>query len=58
MPGGEDWGYNATDERIVPLVAGGRLVGAAGASDGTAEQDEACVVAAARALGFEVDGSV
>ena len=60
QPGGEDWGFNATDRRIVvyaggmPLFAGGRLVGAAGASGGTAEQDEACVTAAALAVGFAV----
>ena len=58
QPGGEDWGFNVTDERIVvyaggmPLYAGERLVGAAGASGGTAQQDEECVTAAARALGF------
>ena len=52
QPGGEDWGFNATDERIVvyaggvPLFVDGRLVGAVGASGGTAEQDEACVTAA------------
>jgi cob(I)alamin adenosyltransferase len=38
QPGGEDWGWNTTDERIVvyaggvPLYADGLLVGAAGAS--------------------------
>ena len=58
QPGGEDWGWNATDERIVvyaggvPLYEGVELVGALGASGGTAEQDEECVAAAARALGF------
>jgi uncharacterized protein GlcG (DUF336 family) len=60
QPGGDDWGFNATDARIVvyaggvPLYAQGRLVGAVGASGGTAEQDEACVSAAASALGFAV----
>ena len=60
QPGGDDWGFNATDERIVvyaggvPLFADGRLVGAVGASGGTAEQDEACVTAAALSLGFGV----
>lgn len=40
--GGEDWGFNTTDDRIVvyaggvALFAGGHLVGAAGASGGTA----------------------
>ena len=59
QPGGDDWGFNATDERIVvyaggvPLHAGGRLVGAVGASGGTAEEDEACATAAARAAGFD-----
>lgn len=58
QPGGDDWGFNATDERIVvyagglPLFADGELVGGAGASGGTPEQDEACVVAAAAAVGF------
>jgi len=60
QPGGEDWGFNTTDERVVvyaggiPLYADGRLVGGAGASGGTAEQDEACVTAAALALGLAV----
>jgi uncharacterized protein GlcG (DUF336 family) len=65
QPGGEDWGFNATDDRIVvyaggvPLFADGLLVGAAGGSGGTAEEDEACVTAAALSLGFtvEADGS-
>ena len=58
QPGGDDWGFNATDERIVvyagglPLFADGELVGGAGASGGTAEQDEACVAAAAASVGF------
>ena len=61
QPGGEDWGFNIADRRIVvyaggvPLFVEGRLVGAAGASGGTAEQDEACVAAAARALGFSAE---
>jgi uncharacterized protein GlcG (DUF336 family) len=60
QPGGDDWGFNATDERIVvyagglPLFAGGELVGGAGASGGTPEQDEACVRDAALAVGFDV----
>jgi uncharacterized protein GlcG (DUF336 family) len=60
QPGGDDWGFNATDTRIVvyaggvPLVVDGRLVGALGASGGTADEDEACVTAAALALGFAV----
>ena len=60
QPGGADWGFNATDERIVvyagglPLYVDGELVGAAGASGGTPEQDEACVRGAAVSLGFDV----
>ena len=59
QPGGDDWGWNTTDPRIVvyaggiPLLADGELVGAIGASGGTAAEDEECVVAAARALGFD-----
>lgn len=58
QPGGADWGWNTTDERIVvyagglPLVADGALVGGIGASGGAADEDEACVAAAARALGL------
>ena len=58
QPGGRDWGWNTTDERIVvyaggvPLVAEGALVGAVGASGGAAEDDEACVLAAIRAVGL------
>jgi uncharacterized protein GlcG (DUF336 family) len=58
QPGGEDWGFNVTDPRIVvyaggvPLFANGQLVGAAGASGASAEEDEACVTAAATAIGF------
>jgi uncharacterized protein GlcG (DUF336 family) len=61
QPGGEDWGFNATDPRVViyaggvPLFVDGRLVGGLGASGGTGEQDEECVVAAAVALGFAVE---
>ena len=59
QPGGDDWGWNTTDARIVvyaggiPLLVEGELVGAVGASGGTAAEDEECVVAAARALGFD-----
>ena len=59
QPGGDDWGWNTTDERIVvyaggiPLLVDGELVGGIGASGGTAREDEECVVAAARALGFD-----
>jgi len=58
QPGGADWGWNTTDDRIVvyaggiPLLADGQLVGGLGASGGAADEDEACVVAAAEALGF------
>jgi glc operon protein GlcG len=61
QPGGEDWGWNATDDRIVvyaggvPLFADGSLVGAVGASGGTADQDEECVTAAALGLGFAAE---
>jgi uncharacterized protein GlcG (DUF336 family) len=61
QPGGADWGWNTTDERIVvyagglPLFVGGELVGAAGASGGTPEQDEACVRAGALAAGLAVE---
>jgi glc operon protein GlcG len=60
QPGGEDWGFNATDTRIVvyaggvPLYSEGRLVGGVGASGGTAEEDEACVTSAASALDFSI----
>ena len=59
QPGGDDWGWNTTDARIVvyaggiPLHVDGELVGAVGASGGTAAEDEECVVAAASALGFD-----
>ena len=58
QPGGADWGWNTTDPRIVvyaggiPLLTDGALVGGLGASGGAADEDEACVVAAAQALGF------
>ncbi len=58
QPGGADWGFNATDPRIVvyagglPLCVDGRLVGGIGASGGAAEEDEACVTAATLAAGF------
>jgi uncharacterized protein GlcG (DUF336 family) len=59
QPGGDDWGWNATDPRIVvyaggvPLFAAGELVGGVGASGGTATEDADCVVAATRSLGFD-----
>jgi uncharacterized protein GlcG (DUF336 family) len=59
QPGGDDWGWNTTDARIVvyaggiPLLVDGELVGAVGASGGTATEDEECVVAAINALGFD-----
>jgi uncharacterized protein GlcG (DUF336 family) len=37
----------------IPLLVGGELVGGLGASGGTAGEDEECVAAAARALGFD-----
>jgi cob(I)alamin adenosyltransferase len=58
QPGGADWGWNTTDDRIVvyaggiPLIVEGRLVGGLGASGGAADDDEACVVVAAESLGF------
>lgn len=59
QPGGDDWGWNTTDPKIVvyaggiPLVVEGEPVGAVGASGGTAGEDEECVAAAATALGFD-----
>jgi uncharacterized protein GlcG (DUF336 family) len=59
QPGGDDWGWNTTDARIVvyaggiPLLVDGELVGAVGASGGAATEDEDCVTAAASALGFD-----
>jgi uncharacterized protein GlcG (DUF336 family) len=59
QPGGDDWGWNTTDPRIVvyaggiPLLADGELVGALGASGGTAAEDEECATAAAAGLGFD-----
>jgi uncharacterized protein GlcG (DUF336 family) len=59
QPGGDDWGWNTTDARVVvyaggiPLLVEGELVGAIGASGGTATEDEECVAAAASALGFD-----
>ena len=51
--------YSRPDPRIVvyaggiPLLAGGELVGGLGASGGTAAEDEECVLAAARSVGFD-----
>jgi uncharacterized protein GlcG (DUF336 family) len=59
QPGGDDWGWNTTDARIVvypggiPLLVDGEIVGAIGASGGTAAEDEECVMAASSALGFD-----
>jgi uncharacterized protein GlcG (DUF336 family) len=59
QPGGDDWGWNTTDPRIVvyaggiPLLADRELVGGLGASGGTAAEDADCVLAAARASGFD-----
>jgi glc operon protein GlcG len=61
QPGGPDWGFDGTDDRVVvyaggiPLFVDGVLVGGAGASGGTAEEDEACVAAAAAAAGFAIE---
>lgn len=61
QPGGDDWGFNVTDPRVVvyaggvPLFVEGRLVGGLGASGGIAEQDEECVAAAAAAAGFAIE---
>jgi len=63
QPGGDDWGWTTTDERIVvyaggvPLYDGDDLVGGLGASGATAEQDEECVTAAANAVGFGIEAS-
>jgi len=59
QPGGDDWAWNTTDPRIVvyaggiPLHVDGELVGGLGASGATAAEDEECVLAAARSLGFD-----
>lgn len=59
QPGGDDWGWNVTDPRIVvyagglPLLVDGELVGGVGASGGTAADDAECVLAAVRSLGFD-----
>ena len=59
QPGGDDWGWNTTDPRIVvyagglPLHVDGELVGGVGASGATAAEDEACVRAAVSSLGFD-----
>ena len=61
QPGGADWGWNTTDERIVvyaggvPLFADGLLVAGVGASGGAAADDEACVVSAVHALGLSIE---
>jgi uncharacterized protein GlcG (DUF336 family) len=59
QPGGDDWGWNVTDRRIVvyagglPLFVEGELVGGVGASGATASEDDDCVLAAVRAVGFD-----
>jgi uncharacterized protein GlcG (DUF336 family) len=59
QPGGDDWGWNSTDPRIVvyagglPLLVDGELVGGVGASGASAEDDAECVSAAVRSLGFD-----
>ena len=59
QPGGDDWGWNTTDARVVvypggiPLLVSGELVGGLGASGAAADQDEECVTVAANAVGFD-----
>jgi uncharacterized protein GlcG (DUF336 family) len=38
----------------IPLISGGRVLGAVAASGGSADQDEACSAAGARAAGFDL----
>ena len=58
QPGGDDWGWNSTDPRIVvyegglPLLVDGELVGGVGASGASAADDAECVSAAVRSLSF------
>ena len=60
QPGGADWGWTTTDQRIVvypgglPLFVEGELVGGVGASGATPDDDEACAAAAASAVGFDL----
>ena len=59
QPGGDDWGWNSTDPRIVvyegglPLLVDGELVGGVGASGAAAADDAECVTAAMRSLSFD-----
>ena len=59
QPGGDDWGWNSTDARIVvyagglPLLVDGELVGGVGASGASAADDAECVSAAVRSLSFD-----
>ena len=59
QPGGDDWGWNSTDPRIVvyagglPLLVDGELVGGVGASGATAAEDAECVSAAVHSLNFD-----
>jgi len=59
QPGGDDWGWNSTDPRIVvyegglPLLVDGELVGGVGASGAAAADDAECVTAAMRSLNFD-----
>ena len=59
QPGGDDWGWNSTDPRIVvyagglPLLVDGELVGGVGASGASAADDAECVSAAVRSLNFD-----
>ena len=59
QPGGDDWGWNSTDPRIVvyegglPLLVDRELVGGVGASGAAAADDAECVTAAMRSLNFD-----
>ena len=59
QPGGDDWGWNSTDPRIVvyagglPLLVDGELVGGVGASGATAAEDAECVTAAMGSMNFD-----
>ena len=61
QPGGEDWGFNATDPRVVVYAGGVPLLRRRDARrrarrerrDG--EQDEECVIAAATGAGFAIE---
>ena len=59
QPGGVDWGFTSTSGgRVVvyagglPILSEGAVAGGLGVSGGTAEQDEACAIAALAAAGL------